>query len=138
MHDHQKSGNNNEDSLSNRTVEKDIEFSDFKKKEKYNEREENRIRIRKIRENQTHEQKLHERKKLKERMKLVRARKSEEQILQDNEEARDRMRKVWKKKKEEDIDFENYVKKQREFRRNLFGKEHFLANLKAKKGMREL
>ena len=98
MHAHQKSGNDNEDSLSNRTVEKDIEFSDFKKKEKYNEREENRIRIRKIRENQTHEQRLHERKKLKDRMKLVRARKSEEQILQDNEEARDRMRKVWEKK----------------------------------------
>ena len=61
MHDHQKSGNNNEDNLSNKTAEKDIECCDFKKKEKYNEREENRKRIRKIRENQTHEQRLHER-----------------------------------------------------------------------------
>ena len=52
----------------------------------------------------------------------------------------ERMESLREKKGKEEIDFENSVKKKRmrEYRKQLSGKEHLLANLKAKNGMREL
>ena len=93
-----------------------------------------------MRAKQTPEEKKEGNKKAKEGMRHVRARQSEEERTHYNEKSRERMVKLRERKKEEDLDYEKIIQRQRKqvWRNALSGKNHLLANLKAKKGMQLL
>ena len=106
----------------------------------YNEREENRLRINRVRAAQNHEDNKIECEASKARMMAVRARKTPEEIDLEKETARERMAAIRERRTLEDDDYEKIVdkKRKRNKQKNQSGKEHLLENLKAKKGMRLL
>ena len=118
----------------------DINFDGIPEKYLKREKEENMKRIRKIRSHQTEEENMREKLKTKERMRALRARLTEEEKEIEREELRNRMKKLRLEKKVEDSDYEKIVQRQklRGLRANFSGKQHLIANLKAKKGMQLL
>ena len=109
-------------------------------KKYFDEREENRKRMEKIRSNLSHQETAIEKKRLRERMAKLRLKKSSEEKALEKEKLRDRVAKLRFKQSPEEREYDMIRKKQRarETRKGWNPEEHWLAKQEAKKGMRLL
>ena len=121
-----------------RALSKKCDDGDIKKY--FDEREENRKRMEKIRSNLSHQETAIEKKRLRERMAKLRLKKSSEEKALEKEKLRDRVAKLRFKQSPEEREYDMIRKKQRarETRKGWNPEEHWLAKQEAKKGMRLL